>query len=275
MRKTRSVRLKAEVDDSGHVVGYASTWTREPDSYGDVVARGAFADCIERIKADGTTLPLLYNHDQWDIDNFIGTVTSLEEDEHGLRFEADFDDTPRAQRARELVKDGRLCKVSFAYDVLDMGSVTLDDGRTANELRKLDIFEVSLVFVPANPDTSIVEAKGLSARDLSTVTKAISDAARRGMELGAKAGRRNSKADEESLRDALGHAEALEEILRSLIEEEGSGDGGDGDGSGANGAGGSAKGGEGAGAPKGREAGTDDLEAYRAALVSAYGNDCE
>lgn len=273
MRKTRSVRLKAEVDDSGHVVGYASTWTREPDSYGDVVARGAFADCIERIKADGTTLPLLYNHDQWDIDNFIGTVTSLEEDEHGLRFEADFDETPRAQRARELVKDGRLCKVSFAYDVLDMGSVTLDDGRTANELRKLDIFEVSLVFVPANPDTSIVEAKGLSARDLSTVTKAISDAARRGMELGAKAGRRNSKADEESLRDALGHAEALEEILRSLIEEEGSGDGDDG--SGANGAGGSAKGGEGAGAPKGREAGTDDLEAYRAALVSAYDNDCE
>ena len=66
----------------------------------------------------------------------------MEEDEHGLKFTAEFDETPEGQRARQLVIDGRLNKFSFAYDVLDEGKVTLEDGRKANELRKLDIKEI-------------------------------------------------------------------------------------------------------------------------------------
>ena len=38
-----------EVTDGGSVRGYASTWDREPDSYGDVVAKGAFADTLRAI----------------------------------------------------------------------------------------------------------------------------------------------------------------------------------------------------------------------------------
>ena len=44
MIKTKTFDIKA--DANGAIVGYASTWTREPDSYGDVVAKGAFAECI-------------------------------------------------------------------------------------------------------------------------------------------------------------------------------------------------------------------------------------
>ena len=46
--KTKTVTVKAQVDDNGYIKGYASTWVREPDSYGDIVAKGAFAECIER-----------------------------------------------------------------------------------------------------------------------------------------------------------------------------------------------------------------------------------
>lgn len=166
-----------ELNGSGTISGYASTWTREPDSYGDVVAKGAFTESIEKIKAEGKVLPLLFNHSGDDLKNYIGTVINLEEDDHGLKFDATFDDTEEAQRARELAASGRLVKFSFAYDVLDQAEVELEDGRKANELRKLNIHEVSLVLYPANPDTSVISVKSgrrNSAKDAEDLRKAIS-----------------------------------------------------------------------------------------------------
>lgn len=172
--KTKTFDVKA---DNGTIIGYASTWIREPDSYGDVVAKGAFAECIAQIKAEGKVLPLLFNHDGDDLSKYIGTVINLKEDDHGLKFEATFDATPEAQRARELTMDGRLAKFSFAYDVIEQGPITLEDGRKANELRKLNILEVSLVLYPANPDTSVVSVKSgrrNSAKDADVIKQIIS-----------------------------------------------------------------------------------------------------
>ena len=182
--KRKIVEVKA--GENGSITGYASTWTREPDSYGDVVAKGAFEECIAKIKEEGRVLPLLYDHQEFDLNSFIGKAYDFEEDDHGLLFHADFDDTKEGQRARELAKDGRLCKFSFAYDVIESAEITLDDGRKANELRKLNLFEVSLVMYPANDDTSIVEVKS---------------------------GRRNSAADEEKLKQAI---TLLQEVLGEL-----------------------------------------------------------
>lgn len=194
--KIKSYEVKA---DNGMITGYASTWTREPDSYGDVVKQGAFAESIAKIEEEGKVLPLLFNHAGDDLKAYIGTVTLLKEDDHGLYFEAAFDDTKEAQRARQLAMDGRLAKFSFAYDIVEQGTIKLEDGREANELRKMNIHEVSLVLYPANPDTSVVVVK-----------------------TAEKAGRRNSKADEEALRDItelLGQAQAIVNSL--LIDEEG------------------------------------------------------
>ena len=181
--------------DSGTITGYASTWTREPDSYGDVVVRGAFKESIEQIKAQGKVLPLLFNHDANNLNAYIGTVYDLEEDEHGLKFTAEFDDTPEGQKARNLALSGRVVKFSFAYDILDQAEITLEDGRKANELRKLNIHEVSLVLYPANPDTSVVEVK---------------------------AGRRNRKSDEEIIKQIISLANQLlnDEVDDTEPEEE-------------------------------------------------------
>lgn len=183
MPKFKTVDLKA--DGNGEIAGYFSTWTREPDSYGDVVAKGAFTEAFERIAANGGTVPFLWNHDAGNLDSFIGTAGDFAEDEHGAMFRATFDATPQAQRARELARDGRLCKFSFAYDVLDSGEVTLEDGRKANELRKLDLYEVSLVMYPANDDTGVVDVKSgrrNSAKDeaeLRSVAQTLRDCAAR------------------------------------------------------------------------------------------------
>lgn len=207
--KTKTFDVKS---DNGTITGYASTWTREPDSYGDVVARGAFLESIEKIKAEGKVLPLLFNHDGGDLNAYIGTVYNLEEDDHGLKFDASFDNTQEAQRARELAMDGRLAKFSFAYDVLDQGEVTLEDGRKANELRKLNIHEVSLVLYPANPDTSVVSVKSEPEKKIMGVIQiSLDDEVK---EL-IKSGRRNSAKDAEAIREAI---TLLQGVLGELEE---------------------------------------------------------
>lgn len=143
---------------NGGFVGYAATFDREPDSYGDVIARGAFAETLKAWADSGRPVPVLYGHNMNDPDYNIGTA-ELVEDERGLRVTAAFDGSPKAQRVRQLLAEGRLSKMSFAYDVLDEAPVELEDGTNANELRRLDLFEVSVVLVPANGHAEIIESK--------------------------------------------------------------------------------------------------------------------
>ena len=56
--KTKTIEFKAE---NGRITGYAATWIREPDSYGDVIAKGAFEECIKTLKDEGKVIPLLWN----------------------------------------------------------------------------------------------------------------------------------------------------------------------------------------------------------------------
>ncbi len=146
--------------DGGSIVAYASTFDLDPDSYGDIVRPGAFTKSLKRWEEVGKPIPLLYGHRTDDPKYNIGAVVKAEEDERGLRVEAIFDpENETAQEVRELVKQGRLYQLSFAYDVLDSAIVTLPDGRKAHELRELDIFEVSLVQIPANQHAEVVEVK--------------------------------------------------------------------------------------------------------------------
>lgn len=46
-KTTGTLSRKTDGDHAGFV-GYASTWTRDPDSYGDVVAKGAFTRTLDR-----------------------------------------------------------------------------------------------------------------------------------------------------------------------------------------------------------------------------------
>lgn len=143
--------IKEAPSDVPGIVAYASTFDRIPDAYGDVVAKGAFAKSIQAIKDSGNNLPLLYGHVMDDPANIIGTVTDLREDDHGLLIKADFDmENPMAQQVHRSVLSKAITKLSFAFTVHDQAPVTLEDGTKANELRELEIYEVSLVVVPAN-----------------------------------------------------------------------------------------------------------------------------
>lgn len=160
--KVKSVPVKFKTDGlkDGQAIVYPSTFTREPDSYGDVVAKGAFARGIAKRQESGAVLPGLYGHRLDDPDFFVASALAEEEDDHGWRVLVEFDlESPKGAQVYRLVKSGRLRELSFAYDVLDAAMVKLADGRDAYELRDLDVFEFSFVPVGANRDTSIVAVK--------------------------------------------------------------------------------------------------------------------
>lgn len=124
-----------------------------------MVARGAFADTIKQWQASGNVLPVLYGHDMADPHKNIAATKRLIEDDHGLLVHGVFDDTPMAEQVYQLVKGRRLSQLSFAFDILDQGPVELPDGGKANELRRVKLYEESLVPVGANQDTSVLAVK--------------------------------------------------------------------------------------------------------------------
>lgn len=155
--------LKAGPDDGlkdGEFLVYPSTFTRTPDAYGDVVAPGAFADTLAAWKESGNVLPGLYGHRMDDPDYFVGSAIDTGEDEHGWWVHGEFDmESPKAATVYRLVKGRRLNQLSFAYDVVDSAPVELENGETANELRKVKVYEFSFVPVGANQDTEVIAVK--------------------------------------------------------------------------------------------------------------------
>lgn len=200
--KSVPVKFKAGPDDGlaeGQFVVYPSTFTRSPDAYGDVVAKGAFTDTIRQWEESGNVLPGLYGHRMDDPDFFIAAATKMAEDEHGWRVEGEFDlEAPKGRTVYRLVKGRRLNQLSFAYDVVEEARVELDDGQKANELRKVRVHEFSFVPVGANPDTSVVAVKSA-------------------VEALAKAGRVLSSKNESALREAR---DSIDSVLSSLGDEE-------------------------------------------------------
>lgn len=171
----KSVDVQYKDEGTGTIEGYASTWVRKPDSYGDVVRQGAFKDTLADDWNGGKGIPFLWSHKLDDLKAFIGTAEA-DEDDTGLHFIATFDDTDEAQKVRQLYKDGRLKKFSFAFDVLENGLTTLEDGTKANELRKLKLYEISAVTVPANDTAEVVDVKSgrrNSKKDADTIRQAI------------------------------------------------------------------------------------------------------
>lgn len=158
--KSAPAEIKAGDLEEGEFIAYASTFDREPDAYGDVVAPGAFDATLKEWADSGNTVPVLFGHRMDDPDFFIGGVVSAEVDERGLKVRGKLDlEQPKAAQVYRLIKGRRLTQLSFAFDVLDAATVELDDGRKANELRAVKLYEISLVPIGANQNTEVLAVK--------------------------------------------------------------------------------------------------------------------
>lgn len=215
--KDLPVQIKAGPDDGlgeGQFSAYASVFGNK-DSYGDVVMPGAFAEDLKRWEESGNPIPLLFGHNMSDPDYNIGHVLSATEDDKGLLVTAQLDlENPKALQTYRMLKGRRVNQMSFAYDVLEAGEAQREmDGAKEQvyELRKLKVYEVSVVTIGANQETEVLAVKAAADALLS----------------GTKAGRAISAKNEAELRKAH---EAIGNVLSAIgqgdDQEKASGDAG-------------------------------------------------
>lgn len=157
-------------DDGAAFTGYASTWTKEPDCYGDIVAKGAFSRTLKEWQKKGTPIPVLWSHYMDEPKFFIGHVQEAIEDDHGLKVTCKLDDeSETAQHVRRLLKTGTVGQMSFAFDIREDATVEISKDVTARELRDVALYEVSVVPYGANKDTSIEDVKAAPPASALTV----------------------------------------------------------------------------------------------------------
>ncbi|GBL59196.1 primosome assembly protein PriA [Pseudomonas citronellolis] len=141
------------VGDDGTFSGYGSVFDLV-DSYSDVVHRGAFRDSLNEWARKGGLPAMLWQHK---FDEPLGVYTKMEEDDHGLYLEGRLliDDDPLAKRAYAHLKAGSLTGLSIGYSI-PPGGAEWDNASGVFRLKKVDLWEVSLVTFPAN-DAARVE----------------------------------------------------------------------------------------------------------------------
>lgn len=163
-RKTAAVEVKATrfTEDGlpGGFTGYAAVFGNV-DLGGDMIVKGAFADCLQaRFPGEGAGVPVYWNHNLDDPFSNIGVTRRALEDDHGLFVDVELDTaTSWGKQVARLLKDGRVTQMSFTFDVQEGAFVESDELGAYYELRKLNLFEVSVVPIGMNQATEILSVK--------------------------------------------------------------------------------------------------------------------
>lgn len=128
------------------IEGYLSTFkeTTPFDRQGDYVQRGAFKETLDRFRKNPV---MLKDHTNL-CENLVGKFIQIEEDSKGLKFVGQLSNAPDVQSVRFKVFEGMLqaCSMGgfFHYEA---------DG---HGIFKVELFEGSLIPIPANPDARYV-----------------------------------------------------------------------------------------------------------------------
>lgn len=210
MHKSFDLKVKAVKDDYTFE-GYASTFYGEPDRYGDIVEPGSFSKSIEAHQKAGKMPALLMHHD---MHRPVGVYKSMVEDEHGLHVVGELTKGVRdAEEAYALLKAGALHSMSIGY-IPKVEEYNHEEG--INYIKEVDLWEVSLVTIPANSNAVITGVKSVenikTVRDLEAFLRDAD---------GASLSKRDAKTliatVKESLREEI-RTEILIENIRKEIE---------------------------------------------------------
>lgn len=162
---------------AGTFAGYGAVFGNT-DSYGDVIQKGAFKSTLSDWKKRKSMPKMLLQHGSFmgpaEDGIPIGLWTSMEEDDTGLKVEGELFalDTQKGRYIYEGLKSGALDGLSIGYIAREVayGKKPEDPART---LKKVDLFEVSVVTFPANDESRVDAVKSAERIEL---IKTLSDA---------------------------------------------------------------------------------------------------
>ncbi|TCT07632.1 HK97 family phage prohead protease [Aquabacter spiritensis] len=167
----------------GRIEGYACLF-ETVDLGRDVVARGAFSASLAARGAAGVRL--LYQHDPAEP---IGVWTHLAEDGRGLYVRGRLLlDVTRGREVMSLVRDGALDGLSIGFKAVQART---DPRSRVRRLLRIDLWEVSIVTFPMQPDARIAPAFSALVPSPSPTSRTPHDPAFRSpRDQGDRAGRR-------------------------------------------------------------------------------------
>lgn len=158
------------ISESGTFEGYGSVFGVK-DSYSEIVAPGAFAETLEKHKTAGTMPALLWQHRSGEP---IGVYTSMSEDSIGLKVSGQLAlKTSRGAEAYELLKMGAISGLSIGFMPREDSYDKLTGITT---LKKVDLWETSLVTFPANDAARVQGVKSIETiEDLKSAEQYLRD----------------------------------------------------------------------------------------------------
>jgi HK97 family phage prohead protease len=135
------------------IKGYGSTFepAERADCYGDIVLPGAFDQTLAEDFPAGK-IKLFARH--WEP---IGMPLVLRADAKGLYIEARVSKTMAGDDALELALDGVLNEMSIGFEIVD-SDIMMFSGKEIRRLKRIKLYEVSLVPWGANPYAQVTEA---------------------------------------------------------------------------------------------------------------------
>jgi uncharacterized protein len=195
-----TVKAVATATELGEFTAIAATY--DIDRVKDQIIPGAFEKTIARWQASGKNLPVHWNHSGAAAD-IIGAIdpAAMREVGQGLYVEGklDLQDSEVAREAWRSMKNDAV-SLSFGYVAL---KTRKRDG--INDLLELDLFEVSIVPHPANPDTQVLSMKAAVAERRVPTDAALRQQAKTlGIEPPLTRRQVRRRSDEIALEHALG-----------------------------------------------------------------------
>lgn len=149
-------------EEEGVFEGHAAIFNKA-DRHDDIIKPGAFKKSLHRRPAK--KVKMLFGHDT---SAMIGVWDSVKEDAKGLFVKGHLLlELPKAQEAFILLKEGVLDSMSIGFSTI----TSQDDdkrGRFARNLLEVDLFEISLVAIPAQPGALVTSVKHLAPEEITT-----------------------------------------------------------------------------------------------------------
>lgn len=169
MSKHFRVFAELKADEKGVIEGYGSIFGNT-DSYGDIVAAGAFSRTLANAEKSGRMPAMLWQHNP---DEPIGVWTGMKEDKRGLFVTGQLADTQRGREALTLTKMGALTGLSIGYSTVKF---EYDQAKDVRTLTDVDLWEVSPVTFPANDKARISAVKAASEMSEREIEEILRDA---------------------------------------------------------------------------------------------------
>lgn len=164
--------LAIKADAERIITGHVSTFENDAraDTYGDIVAPGAFLEAIARHAAGERRVRYLYQHD-WG--RVVGRPEVLKEDDKGLWAESYNSKTPLGDEVLTLTQDQALDSFSIGFYIREYKIEERPDKTWIRKLTKIDLWEYSVVTFPANIYARIDEVRAFKSQQQKQPTNQL------------------------------------------------------------------------------------------------------